>query len=49
MQLRAPKFYRKRVKSREEDCHDFYRFIEENVEWMANHFLGVGNESRDVP
>lgn len=46
IQLRCPKLYRERVHTRAEDYHGLYRFNEENVEWKADHFLGVSNETR---
>lgn len=39
MQLRTPKVYRERRKYENSQYRKLFRFTEENVEWIANHFL----------
>jgi hypothetical protein len=46
MNVRSQKYYPERITSRSEDYHSLYRFREENVNWLAEHFLGQNNETR---
>jgi hypothetical protein len=46
MNVRSQKYYPERITSRSEDYHNLYRFREENVNWLAEHFLGQNNETR---
>ena len=44
--IRSKKEYKPRVTTRNVDYHTLYRFEEENIEWLADHFLGSNNETR---
>jgi len=46
MNIRSVIFYPERKESRPEEYHGLYRFSEENVEWIANHFLEPKVETR---
>lgn len=46
MHVRNEKCYRARVDCPEGRFKDLYRFTEDNVEWMAEHFLGPNTETR---
>lgn len=46
MNVRARKYYPERTSGRSEDFHRLYRFTEENVEWLAEYFLGEMEETR---
>jgi hypothetical protein len=46
MHVRSQKYYPPRVTSRNEDYHKLYRFSEENVQWLREHFLGHNEETR---
>jgi hypothetical protein len=43
MHVRSQKYY---PPSRNEDYHKLYRFSEENVQWLREHFLGHNEETR---
>lgn len=44
--LRKIKYYKPRLSPQVSDFKSLFRFEEQNVEWLANNFLGVVNESR---
>lgn len=46
MPIRVRKIYNVRRESRNVDYRSLYRFEKENVEWIAEHFLGDGEETR---
>ena len=44
--IRAQKHYKQRVVTRESHYKKLYRFEEENVQWLSDHFLGASDETR---
>jgi hypothetical protein len=43
--VRSQKYYPPRVTSRNGDYHKLYRFSEENVQWLGEHFLEHNQET----
>jgi hypothetical protein len=44
--VRSQKYYPPRFTSHSEDYHKLYRFSEENVQCLGEHFLGHNEETR---
>ncbi|KAI4455729.1 hypothetical protein MML48_9g00002692 [Holotrichia oblita] len=46
LELREIKHYKQRLSTPVRDYKELYRFEEENVQWLANRFLGIHAETR---